>query len=84
MSTNENVQKLLGDKKALAKIMNSQDARALANLLTRNRDAASLRQAAEQAANGDTASLNALLRSVTNSPEGAKLLKRLNETVTGK
>lgn len=75
------IQQLLGNKKALQQVARSREAKALAGMLTQGRDQASLQRAAEKAAKGDTAELNALIQSVMNSPGGAELMRRLNESL---
>lgn len=75
------LQALLKDKKALEQVAKSPDAQALAGLLTRQQDQASLKQIAERAARGDTAQLSQLIQSVVNSPGGAELLRRLSGTI---
>lgn len=84
MNNQPNLQALLKDKKALEQVAKSPDAKALANLLTRQQDQASLKQIAEKAARGDTAQLSQLIQSVVNSPGGAELLRRLSGTLDQK
>jgi len=74
----------LGDKKLLEQLVHSPDAQALAGMLTRNQDQASLQQIAEKAAKGDTAQLKALIQSVTSSPGGAEILQRLGDSLNKK
>lgn len=76
-----NLQQLLGDKKAMEQLAKSPDAKALASMLTRSQDQASLKQIAEKAAKGDTAQLNQLIQSIVRSPGGAELLQRLNSSL---
>ena len=73
-----NLQQLLGDKKAMEQLAKSPDAKALASMLTRSQDQASLKQIAEKAAKGDTAQLNQLIQSIVRSPGGAE---RLNSSL---
>ena len=79
-----NLQALLKDKKALEQVAKSPDAKALASMLTRQQDQASLKQIAENAAKGDTAGLSQLIQSVVRSPGGAELLQRLSGTLERK
>ena len=44
-------------------------------------DEASLKQAAERAAKGDTSQISAIIQSVMKSPGGAELLERLNGVI---
>lgn len=71
------IQQALGDKKVLEQVMKSPDAQALASMLTQSQDQASLKRIAENAAKGDTAQLQNLIKSITSTPAGAELLRRL-------
>ena len=84
MNNQPNLQALLRDKKALEQVAKSPDAKALASMLTRQQDQASLKQIAENAAKGDTAGLSQLIQSVVRSPGGAELLQRLSGTLEQK
>lgn len=75
------LQKILSDPAAMQRLAASGEAKALAKLLTQQRSAASLQRAARSAAGGDTGQLAELLRSVTASPEGAKLLSSLQKAL---
>ena len=79
-----NLQQLLSDKKAIEQLTKSPDAKALASILTRSQDQASLKHIAEKAAKGDTAQLNQLIHSIVRSPGGAELLQRLNSSLEQK
>lgn len=81
MKQNDQLQQLLGDKKALERVAKSPDAKALANMLTQGQDQASLRKIAESAAKGDTTQLNQLIQSIVRSPGGAELLQRLSGSI---
>jgi len=74
------MEQLLGDKNAMAQVARSPDAQALAGMLTQGRDQAELKRIAERAAKGDTAQLSALIQSITSSPGGAELLRRLSDS----
>ena len=76
-----NLQQLLSDKKAIEQLTKSPDAKALASILTRSQDQASLKHIAEKAAKGDTAQL---IQSIVRSPGGAELLQRLNSSLEQK
>ena len=84
MKQDANVQKLLSDKKMLERVAKSPDAQALAGLLTQGRSQADLKKIAEQAARGDTAQLSQLIGSITSSPDGAELLRRLGNSFNKK
>ena len=74
------LQQALNNKKMLEQVANSPDARALAGMLTKGKDQASLQKIAENAARGDTAQLKALIQSITSTPGGAELLQRLGNS----
>lgn len=74
------IRQMLDDKKMLEQVTRSPDARALANMLSQGRDQADLKRIAEQAARGDTAQLKELIGSITASPDGAELLRRLGNS----
>ena len=78
------LQRALGSKKTLERVAKSPDARALAQMLTQNRDEASLKQAAERAAKGDTSQLGEIIQSVMKSPGGAELIQRLSGVIDSK
>lgn len=86
MRSNEpsKLQQLLSDKKAIAALAQSPDAQALAKMLARSGDPAALQKAAQDAARGDPEQLRRMVRSITDSPEGAQLLQRLDKTMGGK
>lgn len=75
------LQRLLGDRAAVAQLTGSREAKALAGLLTQGRDPAELQKIARDAASGNTQQLGELLRSVTSSPGGAQLLEQLSRTL---
>lgn len=75
------LQQLLSDKKALAALARSPDAQALAKMLSQGGDPAALQQAAQAAARGDPQRLRQMVQSITGSPEGAELLRRLDKTL---
>ena len=76
MNEQDIVNKLKSDPRALKSVMQSQDGKALLNMLSGGNSAA-LGQAARQAASGDTAALSAMLSRVLSSPQGAELVQRL-------
>ena len=74
------LQQILNDKAVLEQVAKAPDAKALANMLTQGQDQASLKRIAENAAKGDTTQLNQLIQSITSSPSGAELLRRLSSS----
>lgn len=83
MKSND-IGRLLSDKKTLERVARSPDAQALAGMLSEGRDGAELKRIAESAARGDTAQLKDLITSITNSPGGSELLRRLGESFGSK
>jgi len=75
------LQKILSDQKNIAQLMNSQEARALARMLSEQQSGASLQKAARDAAKGNTQQLGDLVRSISSSPEGARLLATLQRAL---
>ena len=61
-------------------VLQSGDGQQLMQLLTARDGGAALQQAAQQAEKGDTKALTQLLSGLMQSPEGAKLMQRLNDT----
>ena len=74
------LQQALSNKKMLEQVASSPDARALAGMLAQGTDQASLQKIAESAAKGDTAQLKTLIQSITSTPGGAELLRRLGDS----
>jgi len=74
----------LGDKKVLEQLAQSADAQALAGMISRGQDTASLQRIAEKAAKGDTAELKGLIQSITSTPGGAEILQRLGDSFNKK
>ena len=75
---------LLGNRKAIENLAGSADAQNLASLLSRNHDQKDLEQMARSAMSGDTTAIQSLFRSITDSPEGAELLRRLGNSLGDK
>lgn len=74
----------LENKKLLEQLANSPDAQALAGMLTRGQDQASLQKIAEKAAKGDTTQLKALIQSISSNPGGMELLQKLENNFNRK
>lgn len=71
---------LLGNRKTIEQLAGSTDAQNLASLLTKNHDAKELENMAKTAMSGDTSAIQSLFRSITESPEGVELLRRLSNS----
>ena len=72
---------LLQNKKAIEQVAGSSEAQALASMLTKNHDQSELEKMAKNAMSGDTSAIQSLFQSITASPEGAELLRRLGGTL---
>ena len=86
MKANEpsKLQQFLSDKKAMAALAKSPDAQALAKMLAKRGDQAALQKAAQAAAKGSPEQLRKMVQSIVGSPDGAALLRRLDETLNKK
>ena len=71
---------LPGGSKMLSQLASSPDAQALAALLKKGHDDGQLEQMAQNAAKGDMESLKAIMQTITQSPEGSELLRRLSDS----
>ena len=71
--------KLIGNKKAIEQLTRSSDAQTLASLLSQGHDPADLQRMAQSAMSGDVSAIQSLMKSITESGEGAELLRRLSE-----
>ncbi len=69
---------LLGDKEALAALLQSDEAKTLARLFEQM-GGDNLQQAATSAVAGDGAALGALLRKVRSDPKGAKAMEAMDK-----
>ena len=78
------LQRFLQDKRAIAALANSPDAQALARMLAQQGDQAALQKAAQEAAKGHPERLQEVVRAIAGSPDGAALLRRLDETMSKK
>lgn len=74
--------KLLGDKAALAALLQSEEAKTLAGLFQRM-GGDGLKQAAQSAVAGDGTALSAILEKVQSDPQGAKAMEAMGRK-TGK
>ena len=70
---------ILGNAKVISELANSPDAQALVSMLAKTHDQAGLEQMAQNAVKGDMRSMQELLRSVVQDPQGQELLRRLSE-----
>jgi len=75
---------LLGNRKAIEQLTGSSDAQNLASMLTKTHNPKDLEQMARSAMSGDTSAIQSLFRSITDNPEGAELLRRIGNSLSGK
>ncbi|MBR2894160.1 MAG: hypothetical protein IKC03_00695 [Oscillospiraceae bacterium] len=78
------LQKLLNNRKTIEHLTQSPDAQALKSMLTEGHNAAELEKMAHNAMSGDPSALQSLVRSITDTPGGTELLRRLSESLSGK
>lgn len=81
MDFKDTIQKLKNDPRAVQSVMQSQDGQQLMQMLTASDGGAALNNAAQQAASGNTEAITQLLKSVLNSPQGAELAQRINQSL---
>ncbi len=74
------IEKFKKNRDLAQKIMSGSDGQQLMQMLTANDGGAALQQAAQKAEKGDTKELAQLLSGLMQSPQGAALMQRLNET----
>lgn len=83
LSSLPQAKRMLGDRSAIEALLRSPDAQALARLL-QSQSGGALQQAADAAGQGDTAPLQALVRSLLDSREGAQAAQRLRREFSGR
>lgn len=83
-NSKQDLSALLGNRKTIEQLAGSADAQNLASLLTKKHDAKDLENMARSAMSGDTTAIQSLFHSITDSPEGAELLRRLGKSFGGK
>ena len=66
---------------ALKAIMQSPDGQALMHLLTQKDQGAGLQQAVQSAMRGDTTQMTRMVQEIMQSPAGAGLVERINQSV---
>ena len=66
---------------ALKAIMQSPDAQALMHLLTQKDQGAGLQQAVQSAMRGDTTQMTRMVQEIMQSPAGAGLVDRINQSI---
>ena len=71
---------ILGNAKVLSELASSPDAQALVSMLTKTHDKEGLEQMAQNAVKGDMGTMQELIRSVVQDPQGQELLRRLSES----
>ena len=64
---------------ALRALMQSQDGQTLLRLLTQKDQGAGLQKAVQSAMRGDTTQMADMVRQIMQSPDGARLVERINQ-----
>ena len=77
---NRMAQQLGRNPAALRALMQSRDGQALMRMLTQQDQGASLQQAVQSAVRGDTTQMTQLVQKLMQSPDGAALINRINQT----
>lgn len=77
--TQKVIERFKKDPAAAQSLLQSGDGQSLMQLLTAQDGGAALEQAAQSVARGDTKELAAMLSSLMHSPQGAELMRRLND-----
>ena len=75
------VNRLKTDPSALRSLMQSQDGQALMQMLTQKDRGAGLQKAVQSAARGNTADMTRMIQQLMQSPEGAALVQRINQSI---
>ena len=65
----------------LKSLMQSRDGQMLMQMLTQGDQGASLQRAAQSAVKGNTSEMEAMVKRIMQSPEGAALVERINKAV---
>ena len=81
MEQKEMMEKLQKNPAAIHRLMQSKDGQTLMQLLNGTDGGASLQKAVTQAAMGNTAQITQMLQRVMQSPEGAELIGRINQSL---
>ena len=82
--TKRMMQQLKANPAVLQSLMQSRDGQALLRMLSAGDQGASLQRAAQSAARGDPAELMRMMNQVMQSPAGAELVQRINQSVKQK
>lgn len=72
---------LKNDPDAVQSLFKTQDGQELLQMLTQQDRGASLQQAAQNAATGNTAQMVRMISQIMRNPEGARLIQRINESL---
>ena len=82
--TKRMMQQLKADPAMLQSLMQSRDGQALLQMLSAGDQGASLQNAAQSAARGNPAELMRMMNQVMQSPAGAELVQRINQSIKRK
>ena len=81
MDQQDLLQQLQQNKNALLQLMRSPDGKRLIELLSGQNGSDQLKQAANAAAQGNTAAISAMVSHLMQSQEGAALVERINKSI---
>ena len=82
--TKRMMQQLKADPAMLQSLMQSRDGQALLGMLSGGDQGASLQKAAQSSARGNPAELMRMMNQVMQSPAGAELVQRINQSIKRK
>ena len=81
MDSNDVMKQLQANKGALLQLMNSPDGKRLVQLINQQAGSGNLKRAAGEAARGDTAGITQILQNLAETPEGAAVVQRINQSM---
>ena len=81
MDNNDVLQQLQANKGTLLRLMNSPEGKQLVQLIQQQAGSGSLKRAAGDAARGDTSGISQILRDLVSTPEGARAVERISQTL---
>lgn len=77
--TRQTIQQFNQDPAAMQRLLTSQDGRRLVELMNRTNGGGALQQAVMNAMRGDSGQIMQMINQLTQSPEGAALVERINQ-----
>lgn len=83
MEQHEWIERLRQNPEMLRGLMQSKDGQTLMTMLSGNDGGKALREAAMQAAGGNMVNMTEMVRRITETPDGAALIRRMTEYLQG-